>query len=498
MIAVIIAPGLSPGMEALNERYPSPLLPLVDRPFIQHVVEFLIEQGITRFEFVLSHLPEKIEGLLGDGSRWGSTFRFHLARDPFSPYEPIKTIRVDNDSEILLLAHADRLPRIDLEQTRPASEPAEPKLFFWSGPSHSEGKNDRLWTGWAWVQKTFIKNLPSNLDEDGLRSHLISLSAGGESSIEVPKPLSVQSYDELLTSHHAVLAKEFPGLFLGGREADESIWLSQNVSLHPTARLNPPVYIDENCRIGSGVQLGPHAAIGKGCVLDSKCTVENSVIFPGVYVGEGLELADVLVDKNRLINVRYGAAVSLSEDFILGGISGSQIGKRLSTAFSRVVAACLLLVLWPFLLITALLLKALRRGPVLFKKKAVRLPAPSDDVHWHTFNFLSFVPDIQESTLRHLFLQFIPALINIAKGNLRFVGVSLRSKEEIKDLGSDWQALYLSAKPGIITEAYVNYGAAPTEDELYSAEAFYSATAGTGHDFKLLFRYLGRILKPPR
>ncbi len=43
MIAVIIAPGLSPGMEALNERYPSPLLPLVDRPFIQHVVEFLIE-----------------------------------------------------------------------------------------------------------------------------------------------------------------------------------------------------------------------------------------------------------------------------------------------------------------------------------------------------------------------------------------------------------------------------------------------------------------------
>ena len=60
---------------------------------------------------------------------------------------------------------------------------------------------------------------------------------------------------------------------------------------------------------------------------------------------------------------------------------------------------------------------------------------------------------------------------------------------------SDWRTLYLSAKPGIITEAYVNYGAAPNEDELYSAEAFYSATSGTGHDFKLLIGYLGRILK---
>ena len=78
---------------------------------------------------------------------------------------------------------------------------------------------------------------------------------------------------------------------------------------------------------------------------------------------------------------------------------------------------------------------------------------------------------------------------------MRFVGVSPRSREEIKDLSSDWQALYLNSKPGIITEAYINYGIAPTEDELYSAEAFYSVTAGIGHDFNLLVGYLGRILK---
>ena len=126
MIAVIIAPGLSPGMEPLNERYPTPLLPLVDRPFIQHVVEFLVEGGITRFEFVLSHLPEKIENFLGDGSRWGCTFKFHLERDPSHPYDILKTLHLGEDTGPILLAHADRLPQIDLDQTQTAN-PKEKK-----------------------------------------------------------------------------------------------------------------------------------------------------------------------------------------------------------------------------------------------------------------------------------------------------------------------------------------------------------------------------------
>ena len=130
MIAVIVATGLCSGMEPLSERYPIPLLPLVDRPFIQHVVEFLVEGGITRFEFVLCHLPEKIERLLGDGSRWGSEFKFHLTRDPERPYEALKTMSFDNDAGPVLLAHADRLPQIDMAQTRPEHAPKRPLLFL--------------------------------------------------------------------------------------------------------------------------------------------------------------------------------------------------------------------------------------------------------------------------------------------------------------------------------------------------------------------------------
>ena len=505
MIAVIIAPGLSPGMEPLNERYPTPLLPLVDRPFIQHVVEYLVEGGITRFEFVLSHLPEKIEHLLGNGSRWGSVFRFHLARDPERPYDSLKIMNFGNDTTPVLLVHADRLPQVDMAQTGPANHIEEPLMFF-SPPirridaATATSRDNPQWTGWAWVPAGILKSVPKDLNEGTLESHLVSMGKAGPPSVEVLSALSVRSFDDLLASQSAVLGKKFRGLFLGGKEADESIWLSRNLTLHPTATLTPPVYIGENCRIGKGTKLGPDAVIGKDCVLDSDCTVTDSAIFPGSYVGEGLELDEVLVDKNRLINVRFGASVSISESFILGGLSKAHLGQRFAGIFSRFAAACLLIVLWPFLLATALVLKLGRRGPVLFTKEAVRLPAQTDEILWRTFGLLYFVPDEKNGAeggmgaIRHFFLRFLPGLINIIKGELRFIGVKPRTKDEIKALPKDWQALYLHTKPGVITEAFINYGACPTEDELYTSEVFYSVSAGIRHDFKLLSGYLGRFL----
>jgi hypothetical protein len=45
--------------------------------------------------------------------------------------------------------------------------------------------------------------------------------------------------------------------------------------------------------------------------------------------------------------------------------------------------------------------------------------------------------------------------------------------------------LYLGTKAGLITEAAVMFGPDATEDEVYTAEAFYSATESLGHDFRL-------------
>ncbi len=134
---------------------------------------------------------------------------------------------------------------------------------------------------------------------------------------------------------------------------------------------------------------------------------------------------------------------------------------------------------------------------MLVKRECVRLPAPDNESLWRTFQLWSFqTPSAREkSRLSGLFLRFLPALVNIAKGELRFAGVAPRAKTEVKHLSHDWQALYLRSKAGIVTEAEILYGDQPDEDELYSAEAFYSAAAGMRHDARLLLSYFAHLSK---
>ncbi len=94
------------------DRIPMVLLPLVDRPIIQHVVETLIDKGVTEFDFILNHWPEKIEAMLGNGARWGVTFRFHLAKDSLRPFQLLTAMRIGGP---VLLVRADKLPMIQTE-----------------------------------------------------------------------------------------------------------------------------------------------------------------------------------------------------------------------------------------------------------------------------------------------------------------------------------------------------------------------------------------------
>jgi NDP-sugar pyrophosphorylase family protein/lipopolysaccharide/colanic/teichoic acid biosynthesis glycosyltransferase len=506
MRAVIIATGDSPEIKPLDDRHPVPLLPLVDRPFIQHVVEFFAGQGATRFDFVLSHLPEKIEHQLGDGARWGSRFTFHLARDPRCPYRVLKALDWSGDDAPLLFGHADRLPLVPLGEA--AARPAKPVLFCWPGTRRvaadpSSGPR-RLWTGWALLAPEHLTTLPADADEDGLRQHLVKASRGEPAWFEVPPPLAVRTFEEVLASHRAVLGKTAPGLLLSCREAEPGVWLSRNVQLHPSVRFFPPVFVGENCDIGPGVQLGPYAAVGSDSVLDAHCTVTNSVIFSGSYVGEGLALADVIVDKNRLVNVRLGGAVVLSEDFILGSLSERHLARWLTGMLSRAAAVTALLAAAPVLLATALYLKLFRGGPVVYRKEAIRLPAGEED-DWKTFTVWSFSPPGEGpgawgrdlDTFRGLLLRFLPALVSAVRGDLALVGLPPRSPEEVRRLSPDWRTLYLSTKAGIVTEASVRSPADLSEDEVYAADAFYVVTAGWRYDLKLLARYLSRCLLGP-
>jgi len=480
MRAVLFCTGDWPDLAPLNDRLPGPLLPLLDRPFVQHVVEYLISRGVKRLDIVLSHLPEKVEEALGDGKRWGCPITYHLARDPGRPYDRLRSLSVD-DGAPLLLGHADRLPLLPV-----GVDLGKPTLFLDSAAA---------WTGWAVLNGGQLAGVPASADEAGLRTAVTDLIPAEVRRVEVARVLSCQTFGGILDAHRAFLAHQFADLLVTAREVEPGIWLARNVVLHPTAQLFAPVCIAQDCEIGAAVKLGPDAVVGSHCVLDAHSTVTNSVIFPGSYIGQALELADVIVDKNRLINARVGGVVTITENFILGNLEEKHVRRSLARLVALVGGWLLLLLGLPVLLGVALWLKLTRAGPVLYRKEVVRLPAAAV-ASAPTYHLWSFAPPERLPPLaswRGLLLRVLPAAVNIAAGQLGFVGLPPRSRTELAKLPADWQALVLAGKSGILTETALLGGRRLSEDERYAGEAVYLAVAGLRSDVQLLLRYLHRV-----
>jgi lipopolysaccharide/colanic/teichoic acid biosynthesis glycosyltransferase len=464
MVAIVLATGENADFHGLDEYLPIPLLPLADRPFLQHVIETLVRCGVRRFEFVLSHLPEKIEERLGDGARWGCSFSYHLAPSAVESLRVAARVAAGLADEVLL-AHGTCLPSFDI-----AAVPPDALLVH-------EGR----WTGWARFAaggRMLLAMTPAAVNgpiPDEAATHTVA------------NFLSIETGGAFLRAQQEALDGSFPDLMISGREADPKVWISRNVALHPSAVITPPVYIGENCRVGKGARIGPSAVIGANCIVDSQSIVVNSMVAPGTYIGEALELDSVIVDRNRLVNLRLGTSFLVSETFLLGSLTSRSHGRTLQRLRDRLIAFAILLLLWPLLLLTFGFLKLTGRGRPA-DDEVVNVPTEDNPAAWRKSSVIRFETDSAHGG--EFLYRFLPGLLSVLAGNVFLVGVQPRNAQEVRALPADWRSIYLKSKAGLITEARVMFGADASADEIYTSEAFYSATESAGHDFKLATLWL--------
>jgi lipopolysaccharide/colanic/teichoic acid biosynthesis glycosyltransferase len=502
MRAVLIATGQSAEDVLLSDRYPVPMLPLVDRPFLQHVVEYLVAQGVRVFDWILCHHSEEIEEFLGGGQRWGATFRYHLVSDPVRPYARLRALAAEEEDGLIVFGHADRLPAIRLSEMTAGPDEAAAVLYGARAREGTRTQRRLTWSGWAVLTPAAWQDLPWGEEDEAALCRRIG--AGASCLVtwrEVPRPLSVRTFAELRAGHGVALRGEHPGLLVHGKEVEEGVWLSRNVRIHPSASLVPPVYLGENCEVGEGARLGPQAFVGRDCVIDHRAALANSVVLPGSYVGEGLEAEDALVDRDRLARCHPGGLLRLEEQVPVACLTESSLPRRTGQALSMGLGLCLLLLAAPVLLLTALWLKLWRGGRVLHARRVVRLPAFRRGGDRATFSLWSFSAarrrgdrgQAGEAGWRHLFLDFLPGLVNVARGDLGLVGLPPRTPAEVEQLGPDWQALYLRGKAGLVSEVLLHLDDL-AEEEVYALEGVYAVTGGSLRDLGLLTRYLLRVL----
>jgi hypothetical protein len=416
------------------------LSPLVDRPFLQHLVEAVVGQGVREIDFILPEKDRFITGALGNGTRWGARFRYYSAAGSAGVYDAFQQLPFKDIDERILLAHSDRLPLVRLDKATSATT-----LFCWR-------EEQLYWTGWGLVRAADMLLVPEGIQEQGLLAFFMK-SGTDVVCLEGGRPLTARSYVDLLESNRRVLAKEFPGLLLGGKEVQPGVWMARNVKVHPTARVAPPAFLGENCRIGALAQVGPAASIGRDCMIERETHVADSVIYGGSYVGRQLALRGVVVDRSRLVSTRCGAEIEGVDDLLLGSVFGVSLKTRAIWVCHRVAAAAALIFCVPFL--AAMLLgSAFGVLPAPRKRSIVRTPTVLEPYRWRTFALWSFgdetIPAGQEGWIRHFFFCLMPALLPLAAGYLSLGGTKPRTREELEILPPAKRSVCLRSRSGVL------------------------------------------------
>lgn len=434
------------------------LMPIGDRPWLQHQIEHLVQYGQTDLTLILHHEPEAIERLLGDGQRWGARIHYRLAKDVEHPLACLRGLDFNGP---LVVGSSLAL--------------APPDLF---GEGAASGYLSRAGKPLPWLRLT-----PDQLLESFKCSWPQLLSRWSPDQPSDWGDFRLQDGHDLLLCNQAFLHKQWP-LQAQAREVEPGCWIGRDVVLHPTAKITPPCYIGPHCRVGRMVQLGPEAVVGSGSILEEHCSVVNSVISPGTYLGAGLELVEMTASPGML-RLADGEPLPVPDASLLGKTRPS-LGWGLGI-WQKGLAWTLMAGLAPLRWWGA----SGRRVQQPLRYVPGRLP---DDSEVWQERVLDRCETGADSLRQHFWKVFLPGLPACARGQLAVVGLTPQTAQQLAGCPAHTRRRYLSRGPGLVSEALVQFGplAPPQEREL--AEACQASQGQGRYSLQLLWRYLLDVL----
>jgi mannose-1-phosphate guanylyltransferase/phosphomannomutase len=111
--AVIIAGGRGSRLGQQAQNLPKALVPVGDRPLLDHTLSLLQRHSVREVVFCTGHLSEKIETYVGDGSSWGLRVSYSKEPSPLGTAGCLRRIDPAPASDFLVV-YADLLMELDL------------------------------------------------------------------------------------------------------------------------------------------------------------------------------------------------------------------------------------------------------------------------------------------------------------------------------------------------------------------------------------------------
>jgi mannose-1-phosphate guanylyltransferase/phosphomannomutase len=333
MKAMVLAAGVGSRLDPLTRTTPKPMVPILNKPVIEHIVALLRRHDFREILINLYYLGDRIKDYLGDGSRFGVQITYAEEDQLWGDAGSIKRSEEFFDDTFLVVG-GDDLSDLDLTRLvkthREKHALATIALSLVDDPSeygivllNERGRITRFLekpkgevifsntanTGVYVFEPEVLEMIPRGTTY-GLGRDLFPLLLSQKKPIYGHLTSSywrdVGNLEQYRQAHYDCLEGRVR-MEIALHEVRKFVWIGDDVEIDPTAEIGYPVAIGNHCRVGPGAKVGEHSVMGDYCILQANASIRQSILWDGATVGEQTVLERCVVGNG--CHVMSNAAV---------------------------------------------------------------------------------------------------------------------------------------------------------------------------------------------
>jgi mannose-1-phosphate guanylyltransferase / phosphomannomutase len=344
MRAVLMAGGSGTRLRPLTCDLPKPMVPILNRPIAQHIINLLRRHGITEVIATLHYLPDAMRDYFQDGSDFGVQMTYAVEEDqPLGTSGCVKNVAELLDDTFVVIS-GDSITDFDLTAAIRFHKEKQSKATlilacvpnpiefgvviidetqriqrFLEKPSSSEIFSDTVNTGTYILEPEVLDYLAADQESDFSKDLFPLLLEKGEPMYGYVTQgywCDVGHLDAYRDAQYAALYQRVK-LDMDYMERSPGLWVGQNTFIDPSAHLETPALIGNNCRIGARVQVSAGTVIGDNVSVGADADLKRPIIWNGVIVGEESQLIACVAARGTRVDRR----AQVLEGAVVGSLS---------------------------------------------------------------------------------------------------------------------------------------------------------------------------------
>jgi mannose-1-phosphate guanylyltransferase/phosphomannomutase len=350
MKGVIMAGGFGTRLKPLTINRPKPMVPVANRPIMEHIVALLRRHGITDLVAILYFQPEHITAHFGDGSQFGVSMQYVTADADYGTAGAVRNAAHLLGDDRVLVISGDILTDFDLgaalrsheerraEATIALTAVENPLAFgivivdeatgrierFLEKPTWGEVFSDTINTGIYILEPEALRRVPPRTNVDfskDLYPQLLREGAGLFGHVAEGYWRDIGNIDEYRIAHRDVLSGLVALHFPGERQdvGSGTVWLGAGVRLPESVEVSGTVVLAEGVTVSAGAILD-NVVAGAGTSIHEGAELRHAVLWERCTVGRGARVIESVCARG----VHIGKAASIRDRCIIS--DGAEVG----------------------------------------------------------------------------------------------------------------------------------------------------------------------------